>query len=137
MIEVVAALLVEEGSTWPPTATARVLLGRRAPGQSFAGSWEFPGGKLEPGEEHVAALHRELHEEFGIDAQVGAFVAESVWEYGTGVVRIRAHWARLAGGTLRPTVHDRVAWVSFAEALDHELLPADVPLAQALLGDPA
>ena len=133
VVEVVAALLVDEDAGWPPSASARVLLGRRAPGQKFAGSWEFPGGKLEPGETHEAALHRELSEEFGIEADVGVFVAESVWDYGGGAVRIRAHWARIRSGTLQPTVHDEIVWTSFEEALGYALLPADVPLARALV----
>ena len=63
MIVVAAALIDREG---------RVLLQQRAPGRAMAGLWEFPGGKIEPGERPEAALVRELAEELGIDVDQGA-----------------------------------------------------------------
>src|SRR5690349_18684038 len=63
---VVAAALVD--------ADRRVLLQQRAPGRSMAGLWEFPGGKVEPGETPEAALARELHEELGIGVREHALV---------------------------------------------------------------
>src|ERR1700733_927209 len=59
---VAAAVLIEDG---------RVLLTQRKPGTHLAGAWEFPGGKVEAGEDPREALRRELREEVGIEAQVG------------------------------------------------------------------
>ena len=66
MIVVAAALIDEEG---------RVLLQQRAPGREMAGLWEFPGGKIEPGERPEAALARELAEELGIEVEEDALTA--------------------------------------------------------------
>ena len=62
-IEVVAGLITD--------ARSRVLLARRTEGRDLAGLWEFPGGKREPGESREGALARELHEELGIEAEIG------------------------------------------------------------------
>jgi 8-oxo-dGTP diphosphatase len=70
---VAAAVVVED---------ARVLLTRRKPGTHLAGAWEFPGGKVEPGEDPRAALVRELGEELGIDVSVGEIVDVTFHRYG-------------------------------------------------------
>jgi 8-oxo-dGTP diphosphatase len=69
---VVAAVLVENG---------RVLVTQRKAGTHLAGAWEFPGGKLLPGEDPRAGLRRELGEELGIDAAVGEIVDVTFHEY--------------------------------------------------------
>ena len=60
----------------------KILLARRKPGSHLAGYWEFPGGKIEEGESPEECLERELLEELGIVTKTGAFVAESVYDYG-------------------------------------------------------
>jgi len=69
MVTVTAALIARDG---------RLLVARRAAGRSQGGLWEFPGGKLEPGEAPEDCLRRELREELGIESTVGAFFDESV-----------------------------------------------------------
>ena len=71
-IVVAAAILVEDG---------RVLLSQRKAGTHLAGAWEFPGGKVEPGEDPRAALERELREELGIEARVGEIVDVTFHRY--------------------------------------------------------
>ena len=61
IVRVAAAVIVR--------ANGQVLLAQRPPGKAYAGYWEFPGGKLEPGESAAAALARELHEELGITVE--------------------------------------------------------------------
>jgi 8-oxo-dGTP diphosphatase len=70
---IVAAAVVVEGD--------QVLLTRRKPGTHLAGAWEFPGGKVEPGEDPRAALRRELDEELGIDVSVGEIVDVTFHRY--------------------------------------------------------
>jgi len=123
LIRVTAALLLENG---------QVLLGRRKSGIRHAGKWEFPGGKVEPGETPQAGLARELREEFDIEAVVGDLFAETVYHYNRGPVRLQAFFVRRMG-TLTPVDHDRIAWVSPHSLLDYDLLPADVPLAKKLV----
>jgi 8-oxo-dGTP diphosphatase len=67
-----AAILVEDG---------RVLVTQRKTGTHLAGAWEFPGGKVEPGEDPREALRRELREELGIDARVGEIVDVTFHRY--------------------------------------------------------
>ena len=75
-MHVVAGVLVD--------ASGRILIAQRPPGKHLAGMWEFPGGKLEPGESAEAALVRELDEELGIAVDRAAFEAliRVPWRYG-------------------------------------------------------
>ena len=68
-----------------------VLLARRSPGEKLAGSWEFPGGKVEAGETPEGSLARELLEELGIEVRIGDRVAESSYEYEHGTFRVIAY----------------------------------------------
>jgi 8-oxo-dGTP diphosphatase len=72
MLEVVAAIIEREG---------RILICQRAPGQSHALKWEFPGGKVEPGETPAQALTRELEEELGISGAAGEEIARYEFQY--------------------------------------------------------
>ncbi len=121
---VTAAVMVEHG---------RVLVARRAKGQSNAGKWEFPGGKLEPGETEQACLERELMEELGIEVTVGDFVQDSMYRYERGEILLRAYHVSRTGGEIRLTVHDEVRWVPVEALPQMDLTPADRPIAMALL----
>ena len=72
MILVVAAVIVDD-----LTHPTRLLAARRAAPRALAGGWEFPGGKVEPGEDPIAALHRELAEELQITVDLGAECASA------------------------------------------------------------
>ena len=126
MQDVTAAIIVQDG---------KVLLTRRAPGQKHAGKWEFPGGKCEAQESPVACLTRELAEEFAITSQVIDFFAESVFFYPGGTIRLLAYRTKIVAGELKLHVHDQIAWVTPADLLQYDLLPADVPIAEKLRGD--
>lgn len=71
-VVVAAAVVIEDG---------RVLLSQRKAGTHLAGAWEFPGGKVEPGEDPREALRRELREELGIDARIGEIVDVTFHRY--------------------------------------------------------
>jgi len=116
MIEVVAAFLVHAD---------KVLIARRKDPPQLAGRWEFPGGKVEPGEKPEESLVREMEEEFGIRIAVGAFGADSF--------HIRAYRATWLSGQIVPVAHDRYAWAGPEDLLAYDLLPADVDLAHALI----
>ncbi len=112
----------------------RVLVVRRAPGQKIEGKWEFPGGKVEPGESDRAALERELKEELGIEGAARDFVGESAHSYAFGDVLLRLYRFEWQRGEMALTVHDRLEWVTPDALCGVDLAPADVPLA-ALLRD--
>lgn len=111
----------------------KILLARRKPGSHLAGYWEFPGGKIEDGEFPEECLERELREELGIVTKTGAFVAESVYDYGEKKIRLLAYFVQYLEGDIELDSHDRVVWVQLSEAYEYQLAPADVPLLQFIL----
>jgi mutator protein MutT len=119
-IRVVAALIEEDG---------RVLLGRRrAADGEVAECWEFPGGKVEPGESDESALVRELAEGLLIDVDVGARLASTRHAYADKVVELLLYRCAMRGGRPAATVHDEVRWFRRDEISTLRLAPADVPL---------
>lgn len=111
----------------------RVLLTQRPPGKHLAGKWEFPGGKLEPGESAVDGLERECLEELGVDVRVGARLATLDHDYGDRCVRLIFHDCHIVRGEIR---HLEVAdhrWLPVEELHDVDLPPADAPLVPLLI----
>jgi len=127
-IRVTAAVLEKGG---------RVLLARRAAGRRMAGFWEFPGGKVEPGETLQACLARELREEFGVVVEAGPELARGVHAYEHGTIELIALSARHVSGEFSLADHDAIEWVPRSRLLDFRLAPADIPLAEALSGKKA
>jgi 8-oxo-dGTP diphosphatase len=117
----------------------RLLVARRTAPPAFAGMWEFPGGKVEPGEGHEAALHRELAEELGVAVTLGAELqgptAEG-WAL-SGSAAMRVWLAELVRGAPAPLEdHDELRWVELnaPEALlALPWIPADLPIVLSLL----
>jgi 8-oxo-dGTP diphosphatase len=122
LIRVAAAVIVR--------ADGAVLLARRRQGKSHAGLWEFPGGKLEPGETPEACLARELREEFGVEAEVGEHVASGR----AGTIELLGYWARIVAGEPRLSDHDAIAWVVPRLLTSYAMPPADLPIAAAVAG---
>ena len=110
-----------------------VLLAQRPPDDPLGPRWEFPGGKVERGESPEASLQRELLEELGIQVEVGPRVAVSTFDDGCRIIRLLAYEVVHVDGEPRPTVHQALAWVAPEDVLSFDLLPADVPIAQALV----
>ncbi len=123
MIPVCAAVILRSG---------KVLLARRGPGRRHAGKWEFPGGRIEPGETAPVALARELREELGIIAVVGAEAARARHIYDFGEIELIAHLVSKYTGELTLTDHDQVAWVEARRLLEYDLAPADIPIAEVI-----
>ena len=113
-----------------------VLLVRRAKGESLAGFWEFPGGKVEQGEADQECLRRELYEELEIDVEVSNFFEESHYSYDHGEFRLRAYEVDLLAGEPILRVHDQLSWVTPDRLLSFQLAPADIPIARSLSLNP-
>lgn len=135
-VQVVGAAIVD--SLDAPT---RLLVARRSAPPALAGMWEFPGGKVEPGESACDGLLRELVEELGVRARLGR---ELVGAHQQGWIlnekaAMRVFLAEITAGNPRPLEdHNELRWVplgqdSAAELLGLEWIPANYPIVAALL----
>ncbi|TWJ09797.1 (deoxy)nucleoside triphosphate pyrophosphohydrolase [Altererythrobacter ishigakiensis] len=123
MKQVAAAIAISEG---------KVLVTRRAAGQKLAGFWEFPGGKLEPGEDVQMCIVRELQEELGVTSTAGEVLTVSEYTYPGGAISLIAVEVSLHSSEFTLTVHDEYAWKAPGELLALNLAPADIPIARQI-----
>jgi mutator protein MutT len=123
---VVAAVIERDG---------KILICRRKAGQHYAGKWEFPGGKVEPGEEFPAALARELSEELAISASVGEELARYEYAY-PGRPRIQLVFYRVDRFEGEPTnlIFDEIRWESATALPAYDFLEGDIEFVNRLAG---
>ncbi|AIY03920.1 (deoxy)nucleoside triphosphate pyrophosphohydrolase [Arthrobacter sedimenti] len=116
----------------------KLLAARRTAPPEFAGMWEFPGGKVEPGESHEQALHRELAEELGVKVGLGAELqcpTSDGWPLNARAA-MRVWLAEVNEGTPEPLEdHDLLRWVELGgpAILELDWIPADRPIVHALV----
>ena len=115
-IAVVAALMRRQG---------KVLVGQRPDGASLARTWEFPGGKIELNESPEEALHRELKEELGVDAEVGDLKFASTHTYGKTGILFLFYEVKFWKGQTKTQQHLELKWVSPKELKELELPEAN------------
>ncbi len=94
--------------------------------------WEFPGGKVEPGEAPCAALVREIREELGIEIEVGAWLGRGHSDHGSRRIQLDVYLARRLGGTIRLVDHQRYGWFRAGELEALDWAAADQPLVAEL-----
>jgi len=124
MKRVVAALIVKDDL---------ILACQRTRHQAMPLKWEFPGGKIEEGEQPRDALRRELEEELGIDAEIGHEVARIVHEYPNGgAVELRFYEVRRYRGELENRIFRDMRWVKRTELTTLDFLEADLTLVSEL-----
>jgi 8-oxo-dGTP diphosphatase len=111
---------------------ARILIGQRLAGKHMAGLWEFPGGKLEPGEPPLEGLKRELLEELGIVVATAEPFFEHTHRYPERTVRLDIWWILAYDGEVSPREGQRLRWVDSDELAAAPLLPADAPIVSAI-----
>ena len=108
------------------------LLAQRPAGKVYAGYWEFPGGKVEPGEPAAGALARELHEELGIDIGEPFPWITRVFTYPHGTVRLNFFRVHDWRGAPHPREDQAIAWQRFGAPLASPMLPANAPVLASL-----
>lgn len=124
MIEVAAGIITDEDG--------RVLLMQRLPGKHLAGLWEFPGGKLEPGETVVQALVRELREELGIEVMASELLISVPWHYPDKSVRLHAMRVTTWRGDVAAREGHPLKWVHVREMIPAGMPAADAPIVTSL-----
>lgn len=127
---VVAAAIVDDLDS-----PRELLAARRSAPASLAGRWEFPGGKVDPGETPEAALHRELREELGVRVGLGPELVGpdgGAWRL-TGAYVMRLWTAEIVEGVPEPLVeHDRLQWLPLTQWSTVPWLDGDVRIVEAL-----
>lgn len=123
MIEVVAAMIRKDG---------RFLICQRPEGKNCASMWEFPGGKVEPGETNEAALAREIREELRCGIAVREKLAETTHAYPSIEIHLTLYAADLTEGAPECLEHARIAWIGMGEAANYTFCPADAKLMRAM-----
>lgn len=121
-IEVVAAV-IRSGS--------RIFATQRGYGE-FKDGWEFPGGKVEPGESPEEALVREIHEELDAEIEVDELIDIIEYDYPTFHLSMKCYWATLVSGTLELKEHEAAKWLTKENLYTVDWLPADITLIEKI-----
>ena len=123
-MRVVAAIIVRDES---------VLICQRKAGQQYAGKWEFPGGKVEPGEELTAALERELSEELAITATVGEEIARYDYTYSERPpIQIFFYKVGEFQGEPRNLIFEQIRWEKIENLPGYDFLEGDIDFVKNL-----
>lgn len=115
-IEVVAAIIVDEAG--------RILATKRGYGD-MKGGWEFPGGKIEPGETAQQALKREIDEELNVTIEVGDKLCSVQWNYTKFHLTMHCYWCKVTEGTILLLEHEAARWLDKEDLWSVDWLPAD------------
>jgi len=125
MIHVTAAIIIDH--------RGRILICKRGPGGNCAHLWEFPGGKLEPGETLEECVVRECREELEVEIGVFGIYDEFDFSYPDNELRFTFFTAEIIRGKLNPNVHEEVKWVFHGELSNFEFCPADIIVVDRLM----
>lgn len=124
-IEVVAAVIQD--------AAGRVLA-VKCPEHKHGGGWEFPGGKIEPGEAPRDAIVREIREELGVLIAPGELLYTVEWDYPAFHLSMRCYVSRVLSGDLQLREHTEARWLDATTLYSVDWLPADVELLSHVAG---
>ena len=128
LIRVVAGALFD--------AAGRILIADRPAGKHMAGRWEFPGGKIAPGEGDEQALQRELSEELGVEVLAARHFLTLTHGYPDRIVELSMWIVEQYRGEPRALDGQRLKWVAVERLLEEDILEADRPFIEALLARP-
>ena len=126
MIEVTAAIIIQND---------KYLICQRAADDSCPLLWEFPGGKLEPGETLVQCIAREIKEELDLEIAVKSIYAETDYSFGEKQLHFTFFLCDIVSGEIKLNVHKAFAWVTAEEIKAYEFMPADVEIVERATKD--
>jgi len=115
-----------------PLRDDRLLIARRSGGNHLSGYWEFPGGKIEPGEAPADAARRELEEETGLVAASLEHLVVTVHDYAEAALRFHVFLARDPAGNVRMDGAREFVWLRYAELAELEMPEANTAIVRAL-----
>ena len=122
--KVVAGIIVKDN---------KILIAQRAKKDDLCGKWEFPGGKMEPGETEQECLKRELFEELGIEAEIGEYFCSSPFEYHGIPMELLAYYVTSFSNEFILYEHTQIAWVEKSELLLYDVPTPNKPIITKLL----
>ncbi len=111
----------------------RYLACLRPDGKHLGGYWEFPGGKVDPGESPQTALIRELAEELAVRVEVGRPMAPVLWNYGDKRIRLLAFHCRIVSGEAQALEHEEIRWCRPEKFGELRWAEADIPILGEIL----
>lgn len=110
-----------------------ILISQRSESSNYAGYWEFPGGKMEYGEDPKNCLIREVREELGCDIEINSLFDTSSYIYPDGIHYIILFYnAHIKSGNPIAKEHSQLKWIDYTELDNYQFLPADIPIIQKL-----
>ncbi|MED3954710.1 (deoxy)nucleoside triphosphate pyrophosphohydrolase [Priestia aryabhattai] len=111
----------------------RLLIAKRHSKDPLGGKWEFPGGKIEPGETPQDCLIREIKEELGVEVKIGPFYDDNVYNSQDHDIHLLFYWAEVIKGEVIRVVHDDLKWITIDELASFDFAPADIPVVKRLM----
>ena len=124
MLEVTAAIITKGDS---------VFIAKKGAEGRFASYWEFPGGKIDPGETAEDCVKRELLEEFLITIEIIKPFCEIIHTFPEGQILVHAYYCRWVAGEISLSEHSEYVWAPFMQLNRYQFTPADRPLAEKLI----
>ena len=115
----------------------RILIAQRSNSGRFANKWEFPGGKIDPGETPQQGLRRELLEELGLETNIGTLFSDTLYTHEQGQIRQFTYWVDVVNLPINVALseHQAIAWVTPDEIVNFEFAGADMAVAEKLFLD--
>lgn len=113
-------------------SAGQFLACQRPVDKHLGGLWEFPGGKVDPGESPETALARELHEELAVHVRVGEPLTPVIWTYGDKTIRLLPFHCAIVAGEPHPIEHQALLWFSSSDWTQLTWADADIPILHEL-----